>query len=222
MAHEERRRNPRATVESVQGRLVLASHVAIQNLSLGGVALTVDRRLDIGRDYVVRFQGRTGTIEVKGTVAWSELTALRRRGGETVPEYSVGLRFTSFVSGVLEDLMGFIDAHKVSMEKRVTGRFRIDPSGEVDLEGGPSYRVKIISRSGMLIETPEPLERDGVYDMELTVAPGQVIQITGRVAYCSPPATDTEWPHEVGIEFLRMSNEDQGRLEALLGSLAAA
>jgi len=81
-----KRRHPRLVVEGVHGKMVFASQVEILNLSLGGVALTADRRLNIGGEYTLKLALAGETLDIKGIVVWSALSGLRKSGeGEGVP-----------------------------------------------------------------------------------------------------------------------------------------
>jgi hypothetical protein len=214
-----KRRHPRFTVEGVHGRMVFASQVDILNLSLGGVAIKADRRLNIGGEYTLKLELAGEAIDIKGLVVWSVMSGLRKSGKDTVPEYSAGLRFKDIFTERLLRLMAFIDHHKVFEEHRVGGmRFRIDAPGKALLDSPEHYRVKLISRSGMLIETTHPLELDGVYPMEISPPGAEPIRFEGRVA--SAMNMPDEGHVELGIEFLTLPPEDDLRLQAFIESLA--
>src|SRR5262245_33073874 len=151
-----KRRHARFLVEGVQGRMVFASQVDILNLSMGGVAIKADRRLNIGGEYTLRLELAGDTVDIKGVVVWSVMSGMHKAGAaDTVPEYSAGLRFKDIFTERVLKLMAFIDRHKVFEEHRVGGlRFRIDAPGKALLDTPEEYRVRLISRSGMLIETP--------------------------------------------------------------------
>ena len=217
-----KRRHPRFTVEGVQGRMVFASQVEILNLSMGGVAIRADRRLNIGGEYTLKLELAGEAVEIKGLVVWSVMSGMHKASdSETVPEYSAGLRFKDIFSERLLKLMAFIDRHKVFEEHRVGGlRFRIDAPGKALLDSPEEYRVRLISRSGMLIETQHALEREKVYPMEISPAGSDPIRFEGRVASAVEVETDSLSHFEYGIEFLALSAEDDARLQAFIESLA--
>lgn len=215
-----KRRHPRFIVEGVQGKMVFASQVEVLNLSLGGVAIKADRRLNIGGEYTLKLELAGEAIDIKGLVVWSVMSGLHKAGEETVPEYSAGLRFKDIFTERLLRLMAFIDHHKVFEEHRVGGmRFRIDAPGKALLDSPEHYRVRLISRSGMLIETQHALEPDGVYPMEISPPGAEVIRFEGRVA-SSTDAENEPGHYELGIEFLTLDPEDDLRLQAFIESLA--
>ena len=217
-----KRRHPRLVVEGVHGKMVFASQVEILNLSLGGVALTADRRLNIGGEYTLKLALAGETLDIKGIVVWSALSGLRKSGeGEGVPEYSAGLRFNDIFTERLLRLLTFIDRHKVFDEHRVGGlRFRIDAPGKALLDSPGEYRVRLISRSGMLIETQQPLTLDQVYPMEVSPLDAESIHFEGRVA--SALEVDDEAPshYEFGIEFVALAAEEDLKLQAFIEALA--
>ena len=217
-----KRRHPRFVVEGVQGRMVFASHVEILNLSLGGAALKADRRLNIGGEYTLKLELAGETLDIKGQVVWSVMSGLHKSGeGEGVPEYSAGLRFKDIFTERLLRLLTFIDRHKVFDEHRVGGlRFRIDAPGKALLDSPEEYRVRLVSRSGMLIETGHQLELDKVYPMEISPPGAESIRFEGRVA--SAVEIDDEAPchYEFGIEFVALAVEEDLKLQAFIEALA--
>lgn len=217
-----KRRHARFLVEGVQGRMVFASQVEILNLSLGGVAIKADRRLNIGGDYTLKLELAGEAVDIKGVVVWSVMSGVHKAGGaDTVPEYSAGLRFKDVFTERVLKLMAFIDRHKVFEEHRVGGlRFRIDAPGKALLDTPEEYRVRLISRSGMLIETAHDLELERVYPME--ISPGELppIRFAGRVASVLAVSTGSPTRYEFGIEFLSLQPEDDDRLQAFIEALA--
>jgi len=216
-----KRRYPRFIVEGVQGKMVFASQVEILNLSLGGVAIKADRRLNIGGEYTLKLELAGETLDIKGLVVWSVMSGLRRSGEDGVPEYSAGLRFKDIFTERLLRLMAFIDHHKVFEEHRVGGmRFRIDAPGKALLDSPEQYRVKLISRSGMLIETQHSLELDHVYPMEITPPDADAIRFDGRVASIAGVGGESSGQFELGIEFMALAPGDDVRLQEFIESLA--
>ncbi len=221
-AASNKRRHPRFSVEGVHGRMVFASRVEIINISMGGVALTADRRLNIGVEYSLRLEKDGHAVDLKGVVVWSTLSGLRRQpAGETAPEYSAGLRFSGLVSPELQSLLDFIDSNRVLEEQRLSGlRFLIESPDRAVLQTPESYSVRLISRSGMLIETEHQLEMDHVYPMEILAPGGEPIHCKGRVASFFEVLDATPRHYEVGIEFVDLSADSVRRLEGFIAELA--
>jgi hypothetical protein len=220
----DRRRHFRFSVHDVRGKLVSASTVTIMNLSLGGVALKADKRLNIGSPYNLRLEVARKSVVVQGVVVWCILSGIRPEGGqEGVPEYSAGLRFTDVLSEKMEELLAFIDEYKVVPEQRLVGvRFAIEARGKALIDYPENYRVKLISLSGMLIESETSFDAETVHPMELMLPHLPPLHFTGRIASLvevrEPPPTH----FEMGVEFLDMSDEARSRLEGYVAGLARA
>jgi hypothetical protein len=216
----EKRRHPRFTVEDVQGQVVLASKVEILNLSLGGVALRADRRLNIGSPYTLKLETGDRFIAMPGVVVWSVLSGLRKAKGGGSPEYSAGLRFTAVVDDRIAGLIEFIDENRIVEEHRLAGlRFQVEAAGKAVLDSLEAYRVRLISLSGMLIEAERALEVDRVYAMSFQTPRGDSVSAAGRVASCLEDASGSARRFRIGVAFMDMPSADRGRLEGFVRSL---
>lgn len=215
-----RRRHPRFVVENLFGKMVSASQVEILNMSLSGVAVKVDRRLNIGTEYALRLDLEAKTSHVKGMVVWSMLSDIRKVGGEDVSFYTAGIRFTDTLTPALTTILDFIQQNKLVPEQRVTGmRFHIQAPGKAILDYPEGYRVKVLSRSGMLIETEHDAEIEGVVPMEVNLPEGSPLRFEGRVV-SSEESLDGDTRHfELGIEFLNLTPQDLARLGKYIDSL---
>lgn len=218
---EERRRWPRFTVENIHGRLVAESEVEIVNMSISGAAIKVERRLTMGGLYNLKLD-RDGTVlTLKTEVVWSVLTEFRKdEDGDEVPVYSAGLRFMDVLTPRINELLSFIDEHKIIDEKRLGGlRLHIDAPGKAALDYPEGYQVLVLSRTGMLIETDHGVAVDGVCPMEVKLPEGAPLRFSGRVVTLKERVDDLRPRREIGIEFLDMTDEDRTRLTQYLDSL---
>lgn len=220
----DKRRHPRFVVTGVHGKMVFSSRVEIANLSLGGVALKADRRLNIGSEYTLRIEKDAQNVEIKGVVVWSTLSSLvTGPDGESVAEYSAGLRFTGLFTAAFEGLFQFLDENRVLQEQRLSGvRFQIGEPDLAVLDSPQHYEVRLLSRSGMLIESEHPLEPEHVYAMEILPPGLEPIRLKGRVASYFEVLDATPRHYELGIEFLELPVADAKRLEAYLTALSAS
>jgi Tfp pilus assembly protein PilZ len=219
---EKRRRHPRFTVQDVRGHLVLSSNVEVLNLSMGGVAIRADRRLNIGTEYTLKLEMGDRFIAVPGVVVWSVLTAMRKARGEDVPQYSAGLKFAGVLTDKLQGLIEFIDENKLVEEHRLAGlRFQVEAPGKAVLDTLESYRVRLISLSGMLIEADRAMDVERVYAMFFQHR-GERVSFSGRVASCTEANGDGPRRYRIGIAFLEMAGADRRRLESFVTSLTHA
>jgi hypothetical protein len=219
---KDRRRHVRFSVHDVRGKLVSSSSVSILNLSLGGVALKADKRLNIGSPYNLRLEVGGKSVVVQGVVVWCILSGIRpEEGQEGVAEYSAGLRFTDVLSEKMEELLSFIDEYKVVPEQRLVGvRFAIEGRGKALIDYPESYRVKLLSLSGMLIESERGFDVETVHPMELMLPHLPPLRFTGRIATLFEVREPTPAHYEMGVEFLEMSDEARARLEGYVAGLA--
>jgi hypothetical protein len=218
---EERRRWPRLSVENIHGRLMTTSEVEILNMSISGAAIKLERRLTMGRHYNLRLEQDGHPLSVETEVVWSVLSEFRRgEDGDEGPVYSVGLKFVDMLTPRIQALLSFIDEHKIIDEKRLGGlRLHIDAPGKATLDMPEGYRVLVMSRSGMLIETDHGMEIDGLCTMELILPDGPPLQFSGRVATHKERQEDDGPRREIGIEFANLTPPDQDRLVKYLDSL---
>lgn len=221
MDDDNRRRQPRFLVEGIHGRMSFASQVEILNMSVSGVAIKVDRRLNIGVEHALKLEVHDKTVTVRGVIVWSVLSEIKKgKDGEDVPVYSAGLRFTDVLSQRLMELLEFIDAHKLVPEHRLGGvRFHIEAPGKALLDFPEAYQVKVISLSGMLIETDHPLETERQCPMEIAIDGGAPLRFAGRVASCLEVAEGPRTRYQIGIEFHDMPAPDRVRLGEFIHSI---
>jgi c-di-GMP-binding flagellar brake protein YcgR len=209
-----KRRFPRFSVVGVRGKVSFAERVEVINMSVGGIALRTDRRLEIGREHNLMVEGRGFHAELKAVAVWSKpTTATRPVEGESVPEYTVGLRFVEVLSPETQKLTG------IFKEKRLSTRFRIKAKDLVLIDVDDPCEVKLISRSGMLIQTARLFEVESVYRIEI-LPPEQVpIRLNGRIASQLKGAQGHVTGYDLGVEFLDMSEDDRKRLDAFIDSI---
>ena len=105
-------------------------------------------------------------VAMRGVVAWSVLGGLEIRGGETVPVYSVGMKFHGAFTEDGQSLLAAADP--VAVEQRVAGvRFHLD--GQASIAHPLRYKVRVISMHGMLIEIDHPMKVDEVLPLEISL-----------------------------------------------------
>jgi hypothetical protein len=218
---DDHRRFPRFSVSGIQGRVSFSTSVEILNLSLGGVAIKADRRLELGQEYALRLDLGDRELEVNGIAVWSKLSGLAEVEGGSVPEYSAGFRFMNVLTDKVQDLVDFIEMNKGGEEERVTGiRFQIGRAERATLDTDEECEVKLISRSGMLIQAQRRFEVDAVYTIQI-LPPGQEpIRFRGRVASQFESSQGFLTRYDLGIEFIDMSETDRKRLESFIEEIS--
>ncbi|HET8647902.1 MAG TPA: PilZ domain-containing protein, partial [Vicinamibacteria bacterium] len=131
-----------------------------------------------------------------------------------------GLKFIDVLTPRISEILSFIDEHKIIDEKRLAGlRMHIDAPGKAALDYPEGYKVLVLSRTGMLIETDHGVTVDGVCPMEVTLPDGQPLRFSGRVVTVKEGADEQRPRREIGIEFMAMAEPDRARLTKYLETL---
>jgi len=212
----DNRRHKRFAVDDMEihGKMVFASEVKVVNISISGISIKADRRLDIGSEYTLKIESSEKILSLRGVVVWSNICGSRAGShGDQVPLYAAGLRFTDVLSDRMTELLDFIELHKTDPDHRVTGlRFRIDSAERAVMNFPSSYRVKRMSISGMLIESSQALEVDAKFAMEMSLPDDQTVRFTGKVSSCRLVPSKAPETYHIGISFLSMPEKDRERL----------
>ncbi|MBI5639500.1 MAG: PilZ domain-containing protein [Nitrospirae bacterium] len=214
------RRHKRVPVDDIEltGKMMFATEVRVIDISVGGISLKADRRLNIGCEYSLKIEDSGRLITIKGIVVWSSMSGTRQGPkGDVIPIYTAGLKFTNVLSDRISELIHFIEDHKIDGELRLSGlRFNIDDPERAILNIPADYKVKEISLSGMLIESAQALEIDSRHPMEIFVPEDSQVKFTGRVASCLLIEKDGPEHFDIGIEFSDMHEKDRERLKGLI------
>lgn len=229
MEIQEKRRNKRFNVDAanIEGKMVLANRVHIVDISLDGVALQADRRLEMGRIYPIELSYGGQSINVKGVVVRSSLSGSEMIGGkDAVTIYSAGLIFKESTPEKIARFLNAVElAHKEALpaanDRRRNIRFRIITHGNAVLSFPIHYKVIEISLAGMRIETEKALEIESLVPMELSLHEGATSTFTGRIASCRKSEGTEGTRHEIGVEFLQIRDEDKKVLTSFIGYLTA-
>lgn len=104
----------------IDGKIAFADEVIICDLSLGGVSLKADRRMNIGEEYLLKLQNKEGIIRIKGVVVWSLLSGSKNDDkGNVIPIYSAGLRFADESRQEIKELIDFLEEHERKRYKAI-------------------------------------------------------------------------------------------------------
>jgi len=216
---KERRRAPRYPVRDVHGTLILSASATILNMSLTGMAVESRANLRVGRRYRLQLsRGDGGPITLAGTVVWCHLRETRGGDdGERAPVYEAGIAFQDVLSEKATELLAFLrESAIITLQERLTGRFRLQIEQPIDLDSEYEFEVKTISASGMLIETDISPEPDSLFQMKVQLD-GGTMSACGRVAFLRNVAEqDKRRITAIGIEFIDMSDADRAALEGFI------
>jgi hypothetical protein len=104
----DKRRHRRFKLDLIEfdGKLSLADKVEILDMSFGGVALKVDKRLNIGKEYLFKLGDKENSIDVQSIVVRCKLSGIEERfNGEKISIYTAGMRFKD---GAVEKVADFV------------------------------------------------------------------------------------------------------------------
>jgi c-di-GMP-binding flagellar brake protein YcgR len=209
-------------VMEVNGTMIRAADVKIIDISLGGIPIKVDRRLNIGTDYLLKLSDRNEVMSLKGSVIWSSLVESKKAGsGDRIPIYQAGLAFSGLTEKDTPLLDDFIERNKVDESplpkgRRSTVRFHIETQEKALLQFPENFKVRQISLGGMLIDSDHKMEVNSRIPMELFPDDSRPIRFFGRVVFCRALGQDSQTLYSAGIEFLDLNEKDQKVLDSFI------
>jgi hypothetical protein len=227
---QDRRRYKRYKVDvmEMRGKVVFAKSLKILDISIDGICLKTEKRLDVGGEYTLKIEGKGKPLTVKGTVAWALLSGSWVDScGNIIPEYKAGMKFIDVSKEKVNEIVTFIEVHKRDIDKlvdlyspsgrRLYVRISIEDPEKAVLSYQVSYKVKSISLGGMLIESEHPLDIESRFPMEIkSLTENGDIKFLGRVASCHLTKNKDIEFYDVGIEFIEMSEKDREILVELI------
>ncbi len=227
MQNKRRHLRFRLDVMEINGKMILANKVEILDIGLGGLALITDRRLNVGKEYLIKLGDKGKRIDLKGSIVRCELSKIEARGnGETVPLYTAGMMFKEVSPDKIGDFLNVIEQHKkeevpVVVDRRLNVRFCITTPWEKTLSFPAQFKVKKISLSGMLILTEQALVIESRIPMGLSLKADNPVNFVGRVASCRMMEDKGHAYNEIGVEFADLTDKDRTLLQTFIDYLAA-
>ncbi len=226
MQDKRRHKRFRLDLMGINGKMILADRVEIIDISLGGVALKTDRRLNVGKEYLIKLGDKGKSIDVKGIVVRCELSTIEERSnGARVSIYTAGMMFKDVSPDAIADFLKSIEQDKkeampVMVDRRLTVRFYITTPWEKTLCFPAEFKVKEISLSGMLIQTDQALETESMIPMGLSLKADNPVNFIGRVASCRMTEDKGAAHYEIGVEFKDLTDTDRTSLKTFIDYLA--
>jgi len=229
---QERRRYKRFSIDimEISGKMVLATYIKILDISIGGVSFKADRRLNIGREYTLKIEGKGKPLTVKGTIMRAMLTeSMKDSRGNMVPVYTAGMKFMEVSEQQIKEIAVFIEKNLKDVYKdadlyspsgrRQYLRVYIESPERSLLKFHESYWVKNISIGGMLIESEFPQEIESILPLEVYFTEDQSMKVSGRVVSCSRVQGKESVCYDIGMEFIDMSENARKTLHKFILSL---
>ncbi len=207
----------------VKGKMSLSEKVEILDISLGGVALKVDRRLNPGREYMIKLHDKENTLNVMGMIVRSELSGMETRdNGESVSIYAASMQFKDGSTDRVADFLKSIVPNQkkpapIPGERRLAVRSQTPEPQENILCYPANFKVKTVSLSGMLIQTDQALAIESKVPMGLPLNDGTTVNFTGRVVSCQMKEDKGQQTHfDIGSEFIDLTDKDKALLQMFI------
>jgi Tfp pilus assembly protein PilZ len=230
----EQRSHPRFIVESldISGRIMLANKVEILNISVGGVLVKTDKRLNVGTIYMLRLESKGKLLTLPCKVVRAELSESHKDSiGQSIPIYSAGMQFTNVSNEQINTINDFLKGHVIGYQKqelkamdkisdlRLYVRFLIKTPEQATIQCYDSYKLKDISMGGIRIESDYRLEVGEKQLMEIVLPGEKTVKFSGKVISCFLLGNKEPKQYDIGIKFLDMSDQDKETFKFFLKSL---
>jgi Tfp pilus assembly protein PilZ len=102
-------------------KMAFADAVQIQKIGLGGISVKAERRMNIGKEYILKLENKKNIITTKGIVVWALLSESKADSkGNIISIYSHGLKFTNDTNEQIERFMDVIDENKKETDEQRT------------------------------------------------------------------------------------------------------
>jgi c-di-GMP-binding flagellar brake protein YcgR len=230
----ERRPHKRYKIDllDVTSAMIQTSEAEIINISLGGIALRANRRLNMGEKYTLRIKSKDTGLNLKGIVIWSQISNIRKGpGGNTVPVYTAGIEFVDASDHKRNEIINFIETHKkeecvVDVKQldnlRLYTRVQVyDPEKAFIIDQTESHKVKQLSFSGAQIECKHPMKVNNSIPMMISFTEDKFIVFHGMIASCRLIRNAYPKAYEIGIEFSKMAEREREILAEFIRLLDA-
>jgi len=206
----------RLDVADLSSKMSIIGKVEIIDISLGGVAIKAERKLNIGKECLMTLGYEGKCINLKGVVARCELSGIEEReDGEKATIYSAGILFKDESAGKVKDLLDAIGNDNKTQVPGQAGwvyrniRFSITTPNEEVLNLPVNFGVKNISQSGIIIQTDHHLKIDSMVLMELSIKSCNPVSFMGKVVSCRKTHDKEHSNYDVGVEFSELTDQDR-------------
>jgi Tfp pilus assembly protein PilZ len=216
MQNMRRHKRYKLDLIDLDSKMSLIGKVEIIDISLGGVALKADRKLNMGKECLMTLGYECQHVNLKGIVVRSELSGIEERtDGEKVTIYSVGILFKDESAGKVKDFLDSIENDKKTLVPEQPDwfyrdiRFSITTPNEKVLYLPSHFGIKDISQSGLIIQTDYQLKIDTMVLMELSIKACDPVSFMGKVVSCRM-TQDREHPnYDIGVELSELTDRDR-------------
>ena len=220
-----KREHTRFDLVEIQGKMTLANKVEIVDISLGGVALKVDKRLEVGREYLIKLGDKGHGIDVRGIIVRCTLIGMEAGAdGESVLIYAAGMKFKEGSEDTITAFLNTVPHHTKEEaspvdERRLNVRFQISAPQEKVMVFPANFRVKDITLNSMLINSDQFLQKESMVPIELYLNDDDQLHFTGKV-FSSRKIEDQESvTYEIEMTYADLSEKDRAMLKKFIDYL---
>jgi Tfp pilus assembly protein PilZ len=207
----------------MSSKMSLIGKVEIIDISLGGVALKADRKLNIGKECLLMLGYEDRHINVKGIVVRSELSGIEERAaGEKATIYSAGILFKDESADKVKVFLDSIENNKKTQVPEQPDwfyndiRFSITTPSEKVLNLPMHFGIKDISQSGVIIQTDHQLKIDTMVLIELSINACEPASFMGKVVSCRMTQDKTHSNYDIGMELSELTDRDRSLLVSFI------
>jgi hypothetical protein len=219
---QDKRRHKRYALDfiDINSNMVFAKNVKLIDISIGGISLKADRRLNMAGNYKLRIEYEDNVLKIRGVVVWSRLSeSMRDNRGNIVPLYSAGMQFKEVTDQKIDDIVQFIKNYNpekledvdiiIPKSLRIHLMVPFDLSKEAYLQCEDNCTVKELSADCMLMESGSAMEIDETLPIEIIINEEILIKFIGKVASCMLIQNKKPASYEIGMDFLDLMGKDR-------------
>jgi len=220
-----KRKHIRFDLIDIQGKMTLANRVEIFDISFGGVSLKTDKKLNVGREYLIKLGDKGQSIDVKGIVVRSTLVGSEPGpDGENILLYAAGMKFKEGSEDKITAFLNSVEHHKnegkaQAVERRQTMRFQITTPQHKVLFFPVNFKVKDITLSTMLIQSDQFLEKGAMVPMELYLNESDNLNYIGKVFSTRKVEEKGQSFYETELMYPDLANTDRAMLKKFIDYL---
>lgn len=220
-----KREHPRIEKITIQGKITLAYKVEIIDISLGGIALKLDKRLEVGREYLIKLGDTGHCIDVRGTVVRSTLIGMEAGAeGESVLIYEVGVKFKDCSEDKITAFINSVEQHPKEegspiAELRLNVGFRISTPQNKVLVFPADFSVEDMTHSSMIIHSDQPLQKGNMVSIELYLNDENHLNFTGKVFSCQKMEDKDPAFCKIEMTYTDLAEKDQATLKKFIDYL---
>jgi hypothetical protein len=212
-------------IQGIQGKMTLANKVDIVDISAGGISVKADKKLDTGREYVIKLGDKVQCVEVRGVVVRSTLCGMEKgEDGESVLIYAAGMKFKEGQEARIKAFLDTVERQakedvSPAAERRLNVRFQITTPQATVLCYPANFVVKDISLNGMLIHSDQHLVRDSLVPMGLQLGENNSLGFTGKVFSCREMEEKGRTLYAIEVTFSDLAEGTRDLLKTFIGHL---